>query len=253
MASWRTGAAGSTKSVEAPPGRALALLLAALILLADAPLAADEDLPRGQVVERIVSLRDPGQSYALFLPSAYEAKGRWPILYCFDPGGRGAVPVALFQPAAEKRGWIVAGSNNSRNGPWKDIYGAAWALWEDTRARLRLDDTRVYAAGFSGGARVACGLGRILELPVAGVLGCGAGLPEWLTAADLQGVPWFGTSGDNDSNRKEMEELEAGLKRLGTPCRLRVFPGKHSWPPAEVAAEAIAWLAQQTASGSTKE
>jgi len=253
MASWRTSAAGSTPSAEARQvaGRH-ALLATALLLLAAGPLCADEDLPRGQVIERVVSLRDPGQSYALYLPSAYEARGRWPILYCFDPRGNGIQPVLLFQAAAEKHGWIVAGSNNSRNGPWKDIYEAAWALWEDTRARLRLDDTRLYAAGFSGGARVACGLGRILETRTAGVLGCGAGLPEWLAAADL-GVPWFGTAGDKDFNLGEMKKLEGELTRLGSPCRRRVFPGQHAWPPVEIAEEAIDWLAQQTSSDSTKE
>ncbi len=214
----------------------------AVLLLAALPLAADEAFPLGQVIECLPSLRDPAQSCALYLPSGYVTGKRWPVLYAFDPRGRGAVPVRLFQEAAEKHGWIVVGSNNSRNGPWKDIYEAVWAVWEDTHARLRIDDTRVFAAGFSGGARVAAGLARILSIRPAGVIACGAGLAEWLEPADIAGIPWFGTAGKEDFNLKEMRGLERDLKRLGSPCQLRVFAGGHSWPPASLALEAADWL-----------
>lgn len=214
----------------------------AVLLLAALPLAADEAFPLGRVIDPLVSLQNPAQSCALYLPSGYATGRRWPILYCFDPGGRGANPVALFREAAEKFGWIVVASNNSRNGPWKEIYEAAWAVWEDTHARLRIDDARVYAAGFSGGARVAGGLARILSIRPAGVIACGGGLPEWLEPADLADIPWFGTAGDGDFNLQEMQGLERDLLRQGSPCLLKVFPGKHSWPPAELAMEAVAWL-----------
>jgi dienelactone hydrolase len=219
-----------------------ALCLGLLLLLATRPLPADEPFPLGQVLASVVSLQDPAQSYALYLPAGYTTARRWPVLYCFDPGGRGAVPVALFREAAEKYGWILAASNNSRNGPWKDIYVAACAVWDDTHARLRIDDSRVYATGFSGGARVACGLARILNMRPAGVIGCGAGLPEWLAPADLAGIPWFGTAGFGDFNLREMKELEKELLQLGSPCALKVFPGRHVWPPAGIAMEAVAWL-----------
>lgn len=213
-----------------------------VFLLAALPAPADEAFPPGQVSDPLVSLQDPAQSYAVYLPLGYATGRRWPILYCFDPGGRGAVPVALFREAAEKYGWILAASNNSRNGPWTDIYEAAWAVWTDTHARLRIDDSRVYAAGFSGGARVACGLARMLNIRPAGVIGCGGGLPEWLSPADLAGIPWFGTVGRKDFNFQEMKDLERDLLRLGGPCLLRVFTGTHSWPPAELAMAAVAWL-----------
>jgi hypothetical protein len=213
-----------------------------VLLLAALPLAADEALPVGQVVECLVSLRDPAQSYALYLPSGYVTGKRWPILYAFDPRGRGVNPVLLFREAAETHGWIVVGSNNSRNGPWKDIVDAVWAVWEDTHARLRIDDARVYAAGFSGGARVASGLGRILSIRPAGVIASGAGLAEWLGPGDIAGIPWFGTAGQKDFNLKEMRALESDLKRLNSPCLLRVFAGGHNWPPAALALEAADWL-----------
>jgi hypothetical protein len=39
------------------------------------------------------------------------------MLYCLDPDARGRIPVERFAEAAGRAGWIVGGSNNSRNGP----------------------------------------------------------------------------------------------------------------------------------------
>jgi len=66
------------------------------------------------------------------------------------------------------------------------------------------------------------------------VIGCGAGLPAWLTPADVRSVPWFGTVGIQDFNYREMQELDRELRQQGTPCQLRVFQGKHSWPPKKL-------------------
>jgi hypothetical protein len=35
------------------------------------------------------------------------------------------------------------------------------------------------------------------------------------------------------------------LRLQGTPCLLRVFQGRHSWPPPKLALEAVAWLQVQ--------
>ena len=201
----------------------------------------------GTVVDPLVCLQDPGQSYALYLPHNYDSRRAWPIIYCFDPGGRGAIPVALFREGAEKYGYILAGSNNSRNGPWEVILKAARAVWQDTHSRLAIDGNRVYAAGFSGGARAAMGLGKMLSVRLAGVIACGAGVPAWLTPADIAEVPWFGTVGIQDFNYREMMELERDLRQQGTPSLLRVFQGRHAWPSKKLALEAIAWLQEKTA------
>ena len=89
---------------------------------------------------------------------------------------RGAVPVARFKDAAEKYGYIVVGSNNSRNGP-QPLSEIVSDLWADTHARFSIDDQRVYLAGFSGGARVAISVAFWLKDRVAGVIACGGGFP----------------------------------------------------------------------------
>jgi len=143
-------------------------------------IAQTDSIPRGQVVERIAALNDSSQSYALYLPSNYTPDRKWPVLYALDPGARGRVPVERFKEAAEKYGWIVLGSNNSRNGPWNVVVNAWNAMLTDTHQRFAIDDERAYATGFSGGARAAVHIAAACKC-VAGVIAGGAGFPVDLT------------------------------------------------------------------------
>src|ERR1041385_2119442 len=106
-----------------------------LTLLAVSAVGAQE-LPRGQVLERVTLRDNEQQSYALYLPSKYSPEHSWPILYCLDPGARGRVPVERFAQAAEKSGFLIAGSNNSRNGPVAPSLEAIRGMVADTHARL---------------------------------------------------------------------------------------------------------------------
>jgi poly(3-hydroxybutyrate) depolymerase len=115
------------------------------------------------LIPRVVALQNPQQSYALYVPTKYSRERRWPIVYVFDPLARGPLALAQFQHAAEIHGYIVAVSNNSRNGPWQPEFEAAEAMVGDTQQRFTVDLKRIYFAGFSGGARVASQLAAILQ------------------------------------------------------------------------------------------
>ena len=119
-----------------------------------AAIALVADVPPGQIVDAVTCAADPTQSYALFLPRAYTPDRAWPVILAFDPGGRGRTPVERYQAAADQYGFIVAGSNNSRNNS-PEIGRAVAAMSADVLSRFRVDERRVYVAGMSGGARVA--------------------------------------------------------------------------------------------------
>jgi hypothetical protein len=156
---------------------AAGLPFSTLLFLCAALPSPAQDLPRGQVVEKVACLHDDTQTYALYLPSNYSRDRRWPVLYALDAGARGRLPVGLFKEAAEKHGYILAGSNNSQNGPVKAVEDAVNALFRDTQARLAVDARRMYVAGFSGGARAAVQVGLAMKGRIAGVLLFGAGFP----------------------------------------------------------------------------
>ena len=203
------------------------------------------DVPKGQIVERLTCTNDPTQSYALYLPSGYAPARKWPILYAFDPGARGKIPIEHFKDAAERYGWIVAGSNNSRNGAFQPSVDAWNAIVKDTHDRFAIDDGRVYLTGFSGGARLAIFFAIRCQDCVAGVIASGAGLPEATTSAALSRFAIFMTAGVDDFNFPELKTLDDELANTGATHQIRVFLGRHEWPPSPVTIEALEWMELQ--------
>jgi predicted esterase len=203
--------------------------------------AAPQDLQTGVVIAKVSSATQPDQSYALYIPSHYTREKRWPIVYVFDPFARGDVPVELMKDAAERYGYIVAGSNNSQNGPWKRSAEAAQAMVHDTHARLAIDDKRIYFAGLSGGARLAATLAQACKC-AAGVLLNSAGFaPSSPPTADAT-FAVFGTAGTLDFNYPEVVNLDAKLATLHYPHAFSQFDGPHNWTPASIMDEALAWF-----------
>jgi tetratricopeptide (TPR) repeat protein len=114
------------------------------------------------------------------------------------------------------------------------------ALWRDTHARFAVDPRRIYAGGFSGGARVATLMATSTPGTVTGVIGCGAGfhLPPKARPAFL----YFGAVGNRDFNHDEMRELDETLGRLGAVRHIEVFDGEHAWPPEDICSAALEWM-----------
>lgn len=202
---------------------------------------ADDSIPKARIVERVVCSGDKNQSYALYLPSAYSPQHAWPILYCLDPIARGRVPVERFHKAAEQAGFIVAGSNNSRNDSLDVAREAIRWLMADTHERFAIDDLHTYTAGFSGGARLAlawAGNGRI-----AGVIACGAGFGS----AIPKEVPFriYATAGVDDFNYDEVYAMSSELSRRSLPQRFAQFTGGHDWLPETLTGEALDFLSER--------
>ena len=212
-------------------------------------LAPAPALAPGVVIERVVCAANPQQSYALYLPKSYSPARKWPVLFAFDPLARGKVPVDLAREAAERYGYIVVGSNNSRNGPTGPEHEAAKAMIEDVLTRFALDTARIYVTGFSGGARVATSVALLCKTCIAGVFAHGAGFPTTsgrdissLAASSEIHFSYFSAGGDLDFNYAELSDLSRKLDELGVPNRFRRFSGPHQWAPAEVWTEALAWM-----------
>ncbi len=216
------------------------IAVGALASLLAAPSRAADGITPGVLAERIPVSAAPEESYALYLPSGYSPSRPTPILYAFDPRARGRVPVERFQAAAERYGWAVVGSNNSRNGiAVTDIVSR---LWDDTHRRLAIDERRVYMTGFSGGARVASGIALSSRGLVAGVIAFGAGLPSGVQMVKDAPFVFFGGAGRDDFNLPEMRHLAADLDAAAIPNRLETWDGGHEWAPPELCTLAVEWL-----------
>ena len=218
------------------------------LLAAATPICAQTPpLEVGKVIDKVIVQSHPDQSYAAFLPKSYTPEKRWPTVFCLDPRARGRVAIDRFTEAADQLGYIVLCSNNSRNGlDWQTISNIFTDFWDDAHARFSIDEKRTYAAGFSGGSRLASAFASRCRGCLAGVIGCGAGF-----AADIQldtntHFSYFGIAGVDDFNFSEMWELEKTLSKLNVTFRFETFLGGHEWPPAASIKQAMAWFTLQS-------
>lgn len=201
-----------------------------------------QQLTPGQLIPRMTCQAKPDTTYALYLPSTFTPGKNMPLLLCFDPGGTGTRPVEIFRAAAEQHGWMVAGSNDVKNGPWKDNAPHIDALWRELMQRLPVDTKRIYTTGFSGGARVALALAWSKPGAIAGVIACGAGMPPGASLDQSFSTAIIGVIGERDFNLMELKILDRELGKLTIPRRLLIFDGYHQWPPPESILVAVSWL-----------
>jgi poly(3-hydroxybutyrate) depolymerase len=216
------------------------LVVSSLSLLCCNAAASAQTTPPGTIIDDVKCAGDATQSYALYLPSTYSPDRAWNLLLAFHPGARGRLMVEKYQAPAEQYGYIVAGSNTSRNGSWAVSAAAVQCMSADLGKRFSIDPRRLYLTGMSGGARVAMQV-ALGTGAVAGVIASSAGYPDSEPRAT---VPFavFGTAGTEDFNYIEMRMLD---RKLTSPHRLAVFSGGHVLPPGGVAVEAIEWLEVQ--------
>jgi predicted esterase len=207
-----------------------------------APVSQQQTLlEAGKILPRISCSAHPDQTYALYLPSNYSPSRRWPLVISSDPGARGSVPLELQKDAAERFGYVLASSNNSRNGPWQPRLEATQAALADIQGRVAIDSHRVYFAGFSGGVRFSSQVASSCKCSV-GVLLSGAGFFTPTVPSTDPRFPVFSAVGTADFNYSEVIPLQDALANAGYPHWLRVFEGSHQWAPAEVMEEAFSWF-----------
>jgi predicted esterase len=194
----------------------------------------------GKVISHVTSIADPSQSYALYIPASKQSE-IMPVIYFFDPHGDGALPLNKYNKLADRYHFILVGSNNSKNGNDFTTSENIWnALYNDTKRRLSINHNRIYACGFSGGAKVA---GYIaLNYPeVKTVIAGGAGLPD----ATQPGNFSFNIviiAGKGDMNMSDLVLFNAALDKTQTKHSLVFFDGKHEWAPENTMNKAFAGI-----------
>ena len=205
------------------------------------PVEETKEFQTGKVNYGISIKSAPAQSYALYLPSYYTSVRKWPVIYIFDSHARGRLPLERYQGLAETYGYVLVGSNYSKNGmDWETTLNHIDALLADTYKRLSIAADRIYAMGFSGGARVAVSM-AIYKGNLAGVTGCAAGFPQ-LDKPINEMFPYMAFSGNRDFNFPEMIRLDEELDKMGFPHLLAVFDGKHEWPDVQTMQKAFSWM-----------
>lgn len=206
--------------------------------------AADRSVPdsflTGKIINPVICQSDPSQSYALYIPVKGN-KTPLPAIYFFDPHADGALPLSKYRSLADAYGFILIGSNNSKNGNDWPTADKIWRhLWDDTQHRLKINGNRIYTCGFSGGAKVA-GYVAINDPHIKGVIANGAGLPDEVTAGDFD-FSFTAIAGEGDMNLTDLLAFSNALDKTRTRHHIILFDGKHEWAPEHTMGLAFAGL-----------
>lgn len=209
-----------------------------LVFLASALLAAEPE--RGRMIENVAARSDATQTYTLYLPPSYDAAKKHPLLFVFDPRGRGTFAAEIFRNGADRYGWILISSNQTRSDDDGKANERALAALVPEASRYAVDPRRIYAAGFSGTAILSCALGFNTGA-IAGVIGTGGRLVPQMEPDDFP-FAHFGAAGSRDFNNREMRAIDDRLEKAGKQHRYVEFEGEHRWFSSDVATEAIRWM-----------
>jgi predicted esterase len=250
-------ARGRASSTGAVVGAAMFVLVGAA--LAPAPVCAQSRVTASEssrssapgtgriLMERVGAPGDSSHSSAVLLPTEYSASRRWPVLFVLDPRGRAMPSLERFADAADRLGYVVVSSYDSRSDSTNDVnVQAINAMIATALRRFAVDTTRMYLAGFSGTARQIWDFAAELPVNIAGVIGFGAGLPNmnqnFAAAFEArEDFAFFGGAGEEDFNFIEAKVFAEKVK--GTVAsRFAEYGGGHAWPPATICGAALEWM-----------
>jgi len=210
-------------------------------------LRAQEVLIKKGIVQDSIRVNDSiPETFAIYLPTSYEASGKWPVLFAMDMKGRGKQIIHMFREVAEKEGYIVAASNNIHD---------SLSIVQNTLVVSRMFNTvyslfpihkqRTYTTGLGTGAQFASILPSVIR-PIEGVISCGAGIPYKELIDPKNPFLFIGIVGRTDHNFNDLQgdfsTTSSSKKILGASKfidYLLVFEGGEEWPEVSYLQRAV--------------
>ncbi len=196
-------------------------------------------LKRGIITDFIKVSDSTSETYSIYLPTNFDMKVQWPIVFVFDMHGHGRQAISMFAQAAEQQGYILASSNNV-----SDSLSLAENMLISTRmlnsvyTLLPIRKNRSYVAGFASGARFASLIPTFIK-NIEGVISCGSPMANTEVLSVENPFHYIGIVGIEDFNYPDMVTLGQILDKLKFPNQLLVFDGGHTWPLTEYLNKAL--------------
>ena len=180
--------------------------------------------------------------FSLYFPSAVADTGLVSLVLFFDPQAEGEMPVRLYSGLARERNLVLAGSNQCKNGlPPDSAIELGRKFYERISALFPNNRTRIYLAGFSGGAVLASVLASALP-EIQGLIYAAA------LGIQIPSCPAIGIAGLADPNFHEMVAIQDLIPGYVPHC-LRYWKGKHAWPEPHCMLFAFDWMKAMEAKG----
>lgn len=199
-------------------------------------------LQTGVIIDSVKIAANPTESYAIYFPKKYDAKTPLALVFIFEPAARGKEGIKPFILAAETYNYILVCSNTSKNGSTQDNIAVAGRLFDAVLQKYAIDNSQLYIAGFSGGARLASFFG-ISTGAFQGVIACGAsfnGMDKFIPPSN--NFSYAGMVGDRDMNYQEMIENKQWLDNAKIVNTLFIAHEEHVWPKPSEMLRTFDWL-----------
>ena len=215
----------------------LQVILCCILFTANA-----QEYETGKIIDDLSVSNSNNETYALYLPTTYNADIPHPIMFIFAPSGVGKKGIKPFIKSAEAYKYILICSNNSLNGALMQNLEIAQRLFNHAFSNFKILKNRTYLAGFSGGARLASAIASASN-EIEGVIACGAGFissPNWIPTKP--NFSYVGLCGNEDFNYQEMFQVKDHLDKYKFSSAFFFYDDTHKWPPDEQLSMAFNWL-----------
>lgn len=201
-----------------------------------------DTIPKGEIIDTVRCTHFVEQTYSLYIPTIYKDGISIPVIYIFEPGARGILPVSLYKAVAEKYGYILAASNNSRNGSLTNGELAYNAIQTDLKEKWKINISREYTCGFSGGGRFAQFVG-FTKKGVSGVIAVAGPMADLkILPSGRTKVVYVGLVGTKDMNFNEHRKYAQHLDHQSVSNVLFTYNAEHQWAPVKAFERALLWL-----------
>lgn len=201
--------------------------------------AQEVKLKKGSIIESVVVQDSISETFSLYIPTAFEMKDRWPVLFIFDMDGKAKQAIAMFKNAAEANGYILAAPHKVHDSlSISQNMLSTKLVMKEVLGTFPINNNRIYAGGFDSGARFA-NLVPVFVKGVKGVLSLGASLVNTELLTTKNTFHFIAVVGNEDFNYTTLLEDEKVLNKLKFPNNILLFDGGNEWPSAGYVGKAM--------------
>ncbi len=214
-------------------------LLFLLTLIFGKGTAQEFKIQKGRVVDSLMVGDSTNQSFALYLPRNFEVKGQWPVAFVFDTKGQGKKSLVRLRLAAEKRGYILASSNNIHDSiSLADNMITAKRLMDRVATLFPIDRSRIYTAGYKTSGPFA-NLAPLFIKEIEGALSIGSSIANVSLLSKSNPFYFVSIMDRNDFNYTYLRRDEKVLNNVKFPNNLLIYDEGGVVPPSSYVEDAL--------------
>ena len=209
--------------------RVLFLLLFTVLAYTVSSQSRQAVFKKGRIIDSVRVNDSISETYKLYLPTNFDGKGTWPIVFVFDMDGKNSQALNVFKTAAEEQGYLLASSNDISDtiSISKNILITS-RMFREVAALFPINTNRIYTAGFTSGAKFAAVVPSFIK-EVSGVISCGSFVPSVELLDEKNPFYFIGIVGNEDFNYPQMLQGRELLNKMKFPNDLMVFNGGDRW------------------------